>query len=396
MKISFYVLIANFVLLSLLQSQSYKFVALDDFYKTPLPIDSILVYNLNTNESTLYKTDSIFIESMTSVMGSGEQETFKLYPNPTTNVLNIELKSKLSAPIVISDMIGKVQFIGQVSQPSHISIDVSGLSTGTYNVQCGENSQMFIKTGESTSEKVRIINSNNYSLPTLLKSNKIQSEFDYRFTIYSKGFLPHYAYVNTAQGDSTITILMTPPPDGFTHRHVRVEIFFENIVEYWNSHQHNWRDESGKNIIDYKFTYYDTLVVRGNKYKVHSNYEKRVPHLYTKTDQYLEFKIDTVTKVIWGFDLKHFIHQDESPVEYAGKYEETDTRTNFNFNDTLQYQIINSGASLKQNIGQLDYTYYINKDYSYVMGNGCGGHYFYYKYKIEYPSSSYIKIEFVD
>src|SRR5690606_8320848 len=88
------------------------------------------------------------IEIITTTASSAEffTENFNMYPNPVTDVLNIESKNGLNASeIKITDMTGKVVKV----QKDVTSINVSNLSVGTYLIDITTNE------GKATSKFIK-------------------------------------------------------------------------------------------------------------------------------------------------------------------------------------------------------------------------------------------------
>src|SRR5690606_34256647 len=88
------------------------------------------------------------IEVVIGTVSSAEffTENFNIYPNPVTDVLNIESKNGLNASeIKITDMTGKVVKV----QKDATSINVSNLSAGTYLIDITTNE------GKATSKFIK-------------------------------------------------------------------------------------------------------------------------------------------------------------------------------------------------------------------------------------------------
>jgi hypothetical protein len=402
MKSLFYVVVINLLLFSLLQSQSYKFVALDEYNETPLPIDSIEVYNFATGETQLFKSDSIYISSKTGIAEEADSEGFKLYPNPTTGILNIELPQTLNLPITISDINGKMLFVGSSPAPSaNLSLNVSSLPAGMYNVTCGNRVGIFVKAGVSSGQEISIVSSNSFSPQNSYKGNKIQGKFDYRVALYSKGFRPYYKYFNSGEVDTTITVVMSALPDGFSNRHVRIEIYANRLNMFGKHYAHNmpetYYDTTYRSP---KYVLMDTLVIRNGKCSV-KKYPKDYNYGFADTliNGSLEFNIDTLTQRIWGFKtyediIERYITSDS----YNTDTYYTDTyHYKIELGDTLSYEANDGGLYIQYRLGQLG-RYYLGlaNSASYVLGGGCGGHYNDYSYKLIDAGDSYVKIEFVD
>lgn len=84
-------------------------------------------------------------ESQTASTNELDKSQLKIYPNPVSDVLNIDYSSTISK-FIIFDLVGRK--IGEFSNSGNLnSIDVSNLSTGTYllKIQTEDNSQSTIK-----------------------------------------------------------------------------------------------------------------------------------------------------------------------------------------------------------------------------------------------------------
>jgi hypothetical protein len=68
-----------------------------------------------------------------------------LYPNPATDVLEINLGSISNTPIIIYDLKGSVVKSISANNKKVMSIDIQDLSNGTYVIKCGTQHKKFIK-----------------------------------------------------------------------------------------------------------------------------------------------------------------------------------------------------------------------------------------------------------
>lgn len=105
--------------------------------------------NTPTNFSTVNAAAKIVIDLVVDPTASSEQffaENFTLYPNPTTDVLNISSKNGLTASeIRITDLSGKVVKV----QKEASTVNVSDLATGTYLID------ITTKEGKATSKFIK-------------------------------------------------------------------------------------------------------------------------------------------------------------------------------------------------------------------------------------------------
>lgn len=391
MKLSIILLFVNLSLLTSLQSQSYKFIALDDYYNTPLPIDSILVYNMNTKEELLFKSDSIFLATKTNVEGFNWVKGYSLYPNPTTGVLNFSLSDRTNAHVIITDMTGKLLFAGDFNQNSEVKLDVSGLPAGVYNLRFGDNSRTFIKLGESSGNDISVLNTFDKSKNYLVKENKIQSQFDYRFTIYSKGF-NHYNYYSKAiTNDTTITIKMSPIPSGISQKHIRVELYLSNIREEVDHIQHNWPENKDTSVSDYKTILIDTLVIRNNHLDIIKNYKLKYPDEDIFFDRHI-FNFDINSDNLRLSNV-HFLYEYNKVDQDYHTYEKDQRRTGIEVTKDNSITL-DSNFSAFIYLDELKYNFIYYRQY--FISYSCPGHYEYYRLLSYDPKNSYIKIEFLD
>lgn len=395
MKLSIILLFVNLSLLTSLQSQSYKFIAVDDYYNTPLPIDSILVYNMNTKEELLFKSDSVFLATKTNVEDFNWVKGYSLYPNPTTGVLNFSLSDRTNAHVIITDMTGKLLFVGDFNQNSEVTLDVSGLPAGVYNLRFGDNSRTFIKLGESSGNDISVLNTFDKSKNYLVKENKIQSQFDYRFTIYSKGF-NHYNYYSKAiTNDTTITIKMSPIPSGISQKHIRVELYLSNIRERVDILQHNWPEIIDTTVTNYKTIMFDTLVIRNynlntvKNYKIENDEDDDFDVFFDRHKLKFDINIDNLTLNNFSFLYEYNKYE---TTEYGSRFENNERKTGIELNnDSIK---LDSNLSAIVYLSEIKYQFKYHR-YEYYSYN-CPGHYRYYNLLSYDPKNSYIKIEFLD
>jgi len=116
----------------------------------PLTIDLVTGLlgptDIAINDTTIFiiEKDENKISKIENVLGLAENvtENFSVYPNPTTNIINISNLTE-DSPYSIYDVTGKVVAKGIVSPLE--SIDVSALTSGNYMLQLNNTSIKFIK-----------------------------------------------------------------------------------------------------------------------------------------------------------------------------------------------------------------------------------------------------------
>lgn len=64
---------------------------------------------------------------------------FKLYPNPTTDVLNIEFMDAVTGELMIYDLSGRVVFTQNINGVNNLQVDVNSLSKGVYTISTIQN-----------------------------------------------------------------------------------------------------------------------------------------------------------------------------------------------------------------------------------------------------------------
>ncbi len=91
---------------------------------------SIYQFLITSNVGTVY-VDNIYLHKNT-ILGTNDFNTskVKMYPNPTSNVLNIESTSAVEL-VSISNLLGQV-ILSKTSNTSLVSVDVSSLQAGVY------------------------------------------------------------------------------------------------------------------------------------------------------------------------------------------------------------------------------------------------------------------------
>lgn len=150
-----------FAFIITIQSQSYKFVAMDGYYDRSIPIDSIIVHDMNTGEDETYYSDSVYFSALSSVHNFENDNLLKLYPNPVEDVLNIELPNLSNSALIISDVSGRVYFNYEAISSQKLTLNIAGLNTGVYSISYGKYNQKFIKGSAGNSSIIDIISAQN-------------------------------------------------------------------------------------------------------------------------------------------------------------------------------------------------------------------------------------------
>lgn len=83
--------------------------------------------------------DSVFVIVSKSTSVKLNDDSFKLYPNPTNKILNIQLKNDLPFEIIIVDNLGNQIY----SEYNAKSINISNFTTGTYIVYINQNNNFY-------------------------------------------------------------------------------------------------------------------------------------------------------------------------------------------------------------------------------------------------------------
>ncbi|XCF07622.1 T9SS type A sorting domain-containing protein [Tamlana crocina] len=120
--------------------------------------DTYVINNAQTSDSGIYhceitNTDTpdfvirrAFITLNVGTLGTEEQqlEQLRIYPNPTTSVLNIKLKGQNNAYVAIFDMSGKEVFKKQIATQWGV-FNIESLNTGVYMLQVKTNGKTIKK-----------------------------------------------------------------------------------------------------------------------------------------------------------------------------------------------------------------------------------------------------------
>jgi hypothetical protein len=360
---------------------------MDRYYEEVLPIDSILVHDMNTGDEKLYITDSLFFETISSVEEQTIENNLQLYPNPVVDILNINSNS---SEIIISDIGGKVHYKSSTTIFGNVSLNVAGLPQGIFAIRSGNESQTFIKNTPSNGQDVHLISSSN-SPSSLVKEAEIQSQFDYRFTIYSDGFKPKNYYTKALTKDTVVELDMSTLTGALDGKHIRVE-FYINCISRSYSGGRNGLDFSSEGLESYKFFYNDTLVFRNGLVKMEKGVWPSDPRFDDHDYQSLTFEIDLVNRKISNF---HYLH---SYYDYKLYGSNTININKENkqvlFYDTLTYSLENVNrfkVLFKNDHTSVDYS----KEHTSVEYNAYEETEGEELKKFIYEGS-YIKIEFID
>ncbi len=387
--------IALLLTTSPLWSHSIKFVAMDKYYDKVVPIDSILVYDMNSGEEKLYLTDSIYFETISSVAEVSKANNLQLFPNPVEDILNINLNDNNNSDLILSDLSGRVHFTSTLLVSGQISLNVAGLTQGVYAVRIGNQSHTFIKNTTSNGQEVSLL-STSHTSSSLVKESEIQSQYDYRFTIYSEGFKPKTYYSKSLYKDTIVELDMSTLTGAFDGKHIRVELFFDSIKHIHYDNECNEYIRYNTNYQNLKIVFIDTLILRGDSVRILKQWES---DLYKDQYEYnfsksISFKIDSENNSIVNFKMS----QNKDTSYHDGeKYYRNKFRFNFNVLNNIKVNLAMSDLYAKFYLDELqsefkkeDKTYYTKKYYA------CQGHWIEDYYSNYNPSKSYIKIEIID
>ena len=376
------------LIVSPLWPSSFKFIAMDKYYDKSVPIDSILVNNMNTGEEKLYLTDSIFFETISSVEDISNTNNLQLYPNPVGDILNVNIQNSLNQDLIISDINGRVQYRTPKLNSGQISLNVAGLPQGVYAIRSGNQSQTFVKNTSSNGQEISLLTTS-YMPNSLVKEAEVQSQFDYRFTIYSKGFKPYIYNSMALTKDTVVKLDMASLPSILDGKHIRITLSVSKM-----SIEHTFSQTTApehKDIISYDYNeiFIDTLVVRNGKFNLIKYYE-RVSYDRGFDKRILNFKIDTLNQTI-----SNFTYSNEYDKWYKqGNEDHNDTfKSQLSFSDSVHYNDVNN-ISVMIYFHEVSPNYYYNKMTSY--NTSISLYYQYWKLLSYNPTNSYIKIEFID
>ena len=102
-------------------------------WQADIAIDNVSLTNTQASSNTNFADDSLFNLS---------DGSFKLYPNPTKNVLNVQLTTTVENSFRIINSIGQVVKTGKLNTKS---IEVSQLKTGVYLLEINDGEERLVK-----------------------------------------------------------------------------------------------------------------------------------------------------------------------------------------------------------------------------------------------------------
>lgn len=74
-----------------------------------------------------------------------EKVQFSMFPNPTTDVLNLTFETEVDKPYSVYDVLGREVLKGSIENNSETQINVSSLQQGTYILRIAGSTQKFVK-----------------------------------------------------------------------------------------------------------------------------------------------------------------------------------------------------------------------------------------------------------
>lgn len=390
MKKLILLLILFLVFAANLPAKSYKFIAMDRYYNKAVPIDSIIVRDMKSGEDKTYFSDSIYLETITSIEDISANNGFEIYPNPVEDVLNLTLPISNNSPIIITDIASRIHFKKDIANQK-ISLNVAGLSAGIYNVSYGNRNKRFVKSSAANGSEISVLSSENSSL-SLIKEKGTQSQFDYRFTVFCNGFQPNVFETKALSIDSTITLDITALPSSFDGKHIRVELYLDQLKENRVAFYQNSETTSEIVFTSFKYEFLDTIVMRGNKCYIERNYAPYdIDFPESNFDrEIIEFDIDTNNSKIRDFRLaKEFNSYSQESVPFI-KVVDSKVLT---IRTVMDYKSRN--LMIKEYLNNLDYLLLMDKRKS--LSYTSGGDYSFYTFFEDYNrENSYIKIEIID
>ncbi len=139
---------------NLLWQQKYNYNENTDLFYNVLPTadGGFLLSGQCANDTTgqdawLLKVDSLGCPYPNCTVGIEEENktvAFNLWPNPATEVLNVEVFNTKQTALYIKDMMGKEVYHSTFSE-AKIAVDVSQFSKGIYLVEVNTANEVFIK-----------------------------------------------------------------------------------------------------------------------------------------------------------------------------------------------------------------------------------------------------------
>jgi hypothetical protein len=92
------------------------------------------VYTRTSKQCKDSTTATLKINNCASLDMQNKNEQISIYPNPTNNTLNLNLKGQKFEEYSIVDALGKVLIVGKITQELQ-TIDVSSLANGSYTIR---------------------------------------------------------------------------------------------------------------------------------------------------------------------------------------------------------------------------------------------------------------------
>jgi hypothetical protein len=346
---------------------------------------------MNTGKDTTIVSSSVHLGTITTVELNEEYNDVRIYPNPANDILNIEFTSNniSSSPISVVDIEGRKLYsenknLGIGKQ--NLTLNIAGLNQGFYFITIGKSTHKFVKIGSSNGNDISLTQT---SMPSLTKDNSVQSQYDYKFTIYAKGFKPYEHLTARTKDRETIIFDMLSQNTVFDGKHIRVELFLNNLKVTKHGIHHNNADTYYTTYSDYIHNFTDTVVIRDSLCYIN---RKSIPRnsYFTDTDydiQGLKFTIGN-DSLIQAFKYSSNFKCSYS-YEYSMEYEEKNL--NINLNVALDIR-----KSNKFKISDFkDVQISLSSKNSTSQNNG-GSSYYTDIYGPYNASGSYIIIEFID
>ncbi|MEA3445375.1 MAG: T9SS type A sorting domain-containing protein, partial [Bacteroidota bacterium] len=102
---------------------------------------------LTATNSDMSDSKTIYITVGPNGISSINQESFRIYPNPARNLVNIELDETIPAGsnICIYNMVGEEVISGLIAESRNIQLDVSEFEAGMYFVKVSNEKGSFIQ-----------------------------------------------------------------------------------------------------------------------------------------------------------------------------------------------------------------------------------------------------------
>ena len=91
------------------------------------------------SEHGCYSTSDVFEVTGNASIDEVKANGFKLYPNPTTDALNIEFMDAVTGELMIYDLSGRVVFTQNINGVNNLQVDVNSLSKGVYTISTIQN-----------------------------------------------------------------------------------------------------------------------------------------------------------------------------------------------------------------------------------------------------------------